>query len=138
MEQSRFFQKDATHQLGSFLEMVSKQLTVLNHRPDKAMDTSSTTKQARCMETASGRNSSVNLTSQDYKHCAESVTHIATSYNKSSHSRNHKSLTRKSRRLKNEIQCHPSRTRSVNLHVNDAEETNHNKTKWFSNINIHK
>ena len=34
MEESRLVYEDATHQLGSFLELVSEQLTVLNHTPD--------------------------------------------------------------------------------------------------------
>ena len=90
MEESRLVYEDATHQLESFLELVSKQLTVLNHRPDNHTETSTSTEHASCMKIASARESSVNVTSQNSKPCAESVTHIATSYIKSSHSGNNK------------------------------------------------
>ena len=105
MEQSRLVYEDATHQLGSFLELVSKQLTVLNHRPDNHTETSTSTEHASCMKIASARESSVNVTSQNSKLCAESVTHITTSYIKSSHRGNNKLSTRKRGRQKNEIQC---------------------------------
>jgi hypothetical protein len=136
MEQSRLVYEDATHQLGYFLELVSKQLTVLNHRPDNTLDTSSTTEHASCRTNASTRNSSVNVTSQEFKPCAESMAHIATSFIKSSHSRNDKSFTRKRGRQKKEIQCYPSRTRSAHLHVNNDEEANPNEKKWSSDSNI--
>ena len=138
MEQSRLVYEDATHQLGSFLELVSKQLTVLNHRPDNHTETSTSTEHASCMKIASARESSVNVTSQNSKPCAESVTHITTSYIKSSHRGNNKLSTRKRGRQKNEIQCYPSRTRSVDLNVNDDEKTNPNEKKWSSDINIHR
>ena len=136
MEQSRLVYEDATHQLGSFLELVSKQLTVLHHRPDNNMATSATTEHGSCMKLTIARNSSVNMTSKESKPCAESLTHITAGYIKSSHSRNNKLFTRKRGGQKKEIQCYPSRTRSVDSHVNNDEETNHNDKKWSSDSNI--
>ena len=65
------------------------------------------------MKTASKRNSSMNMTYKESKHCAETVTNIATSYIKSSSSGNNKPFARKRGRQKYGNQCYPSRTKSV-------------------------
>jgi len=138
MEESRLVYEDATHQLGSFLGSVSNQLTGLNIRQGNNLNSSATTQNAVSLQFASERHSSVNVTSQESSPSAGSVTHVTTSYIKSSHRGNNKSLNRKRGQQINEIQGYSRRTRSIDLDVNHEENINSIQKKWSSDTHIKK
>eukprot|EP00092_Neocalanus_flemingeri_P000027 GFUD01000027.1.p1 GENE.GFUD01000027.1~~GFUD01000027.1.p1 ORF type:complete len:382 (-),score=92.57 GFUD01000027.1:31-1176(-) len=149
MEQSRLVYEDATHQLGSFLELVSSQLTGLHMRSDQPVDrasnptrehnhSSSTTQQERCLTIANQRSSSISVTPLESKTRTGSVTHLTTGYVKSGHKGNNKSFPRKLRQQKNDVTEQPSRTRSIELGVTDAKESTLPDKKWSSETNLSK
>lgn len=151
MEQSRLVYEDATHQLGSFLELVSSQLTGLNHRSDQPTDKtrnstsghrdiSSQVQHARCMKNASGKRSSLSVTPLESKTQAGPVTHLTTGYAKSSHKGNNKSVARKRGDQKNEEREHDqrTRTRSIDLDLADDKESNEKDKKWSSESSLYR
>ena len=141
MEQSRLVYEDATHQLGSFLELVSAQLEGFNIRPEHPLDKVrnpaggieeilETFKPSKCLKTANKVRSSSSVSPSQSKTCT--VTHVKTGYIKSSHKGSEKSMGRKRGQTKREDLEHPSRTGSIDLSVPYDENRKYKDKQWAS------